>query len=148
MHMFANEPAQQKLSKLSVCVCVACVYSSELVPARLSVHLCVCICMHVCGWFFLPGWVCITECCFLWDLAHPAPPAMGFNPSCCELCDPPHQMQHTHTHTRISEHTSSALIYAISALHLHTLPWIMHVEASCKVTAAKLPCVNGWYHVW
>lgn len=42
--MFANEPAQQKLSKLSVCVC-----SSELVPARLSVHLCVCICMHVCG---------------------------------------------------------------------------------------------------
>lgn len=45
--MFANEPTQQKLSKLSVCV--VCVCSSELVPARLSVHLCVCICMHVCG---------------------------------------------------------------------------------------------------
>lgn len=46
--MFANEPAQQKLSKLSVCVCVVCMYSSELVPARLSLHLCVCVYVCMC----------------------------------------------------------------------------------------------------
>lgn len=46
--MFANEPAQQKIERIK-CVCVVCVFSSELVPARLSLHLCVCICMYVCG---------------------------------------------------------------------------------------------------
>lgn len=37
--MFANEPAQQKLSKLSVCV-----------PVNLCLHvcLCTCVCVYVC----------------------------------------------------------------------------------------------------
>lgn len=42
--MFANEPAQQKLSKLSVCVWYVCV------PVNLYLHvcLCTCVCVYVC----------------------------------------------------------------------------------------------------
>lgn len=42
--MFGNEPTQQKLSKLSVCVWYVCV------PVNLCLHvcLCTCVCVYVC----------------------------------------------------------------------------------------------------
>lgn len=101
----------------------------------------VCVYMYACVWMIFLARLGLyklnviasetwpIQCLQLWALTQAAVSCVTHHIKCS-----------THTHTRISEHTSSALIYAISTLDLHTLPWIIHVEASCKVTAAKLPC--------